>query len=164
MVNLIDKIKEDLVEIDSNYKADESYIVFKQKVRCGDKSEVKYYMYKPKERITEKTKKKYKYGDIIILKQDAKPELTITLDMFLESDEVINEKTYNSLPLDAFEFDYVYEKVYLKPEYASEFIWHVDEQFDDLLNISVAYPEGDVNPGSFCSFISVNDVETINDD
>ena len=106
----------------------------------------------------------YKYGDIISLKDNIKPVMSLDAETFftLPDDEKAKAKTYWSLPEEAFEID---DKgnVYLKSEYAKRFRWGVDAYDEEtgLLNINVVYdPEGDVNPGAFCSFITEEDVKT----
>ena len=106
---------------------------------------------------------KFKYGDIITLKDNVKPVMSLDAETFfsLHDDEKAKVKTYWSLPEYAFEID---DKgnVYLKSEYARRFRWGVDAYDEEtgLLNVNVAYdPEGDVNPGAFCSFVGEGDVE-----
>lgn len=105
---------------------------------------------------------KFKYGDIIELKDDAKPVMSLDAETFfsLPDDESAKVKTYWGLSEDAFEVDDM-GNVYLKSEYAKRFRWGVDSYDEEtgLLNINVAYdPEGDVNVGAFCSWVSENDV------
>lgn len=109
-----------------------------------------------------------KCGDIIKLKDDVKPRMSLDAETFfsLPDDENAKVKTYWSLPEEAFEIDDI-GNVYLKSEYAKRLYWNVDEVIDteegSLLNINVAFdPEGDVNPGAFCSFITMDDVADIN--
>ena len=106
---------------------------------------------------------KFKYGDIIRLKDDVKPLMSLDADTFfsLPDDKNAKTKTYWSLSEDAFEIDDT-GNVYLKSEYAKRFRWNVDAYDEEtgLLNINVAYdPEGDVNPGAFCSFITEDDIQ-----
>lgn len=113
----------------------------------------------------------FKYGDIITLKDGAKPQMSLDAETFfnLPDDENAKIKTYWSLPEEAFETDDM-GCVYLKSEYAKRLRWGVDavikihDDFGgyeyDRLNINVAYdPEGDVNAGAFCSFVDDGDVE-----
>lgn len=113
----------------------------------------------------------FKYGDIITLKDDVKPQMSLDAETFfnIPDDENAKIKTYWSLPEDAFETDDM-GYVYLKSEYAKKLRWGVDavikihDDFGgyeyDRLNINVAYdPEGDVNAGAFCSFVDDSDVE-----
>lgn len=107
---------------------------------------------------------KYNYGNIISLKDNAKPVLSLDAETFfnLPDDKYTKAKTYWSLPEDAFEIDDM-GNVYLKSEYAKRFRWGVDahDEGTGILNINVAYdPEGDVNPGAFCSFITEDDIKT----
>lgn len=108
---------------------------------------------------------KFKYGDIIRLKECAKPQLTLDAETFLGlvDDEKADVKTYWSLPKDAFDIDDM-GFVYLKSEYSSKLVWGVDAVVEEdgicRLNINVAYdPEGDVNCGAFCSWVDCDEVE-----
>ncbi len=112
---------------------------------------------------------KFKYGDIIRLKEDAKPQLTLDAETFLGlvDDEKADVKTYWSLPENAFDIDDM-GFVYLKSEYASKLVWGVDAVIEEdgvcRLNINVAYDtEGDVNCGAFCSWVDCNEVECNSD-
>jgi hypothetical protein len=105
----------------------------------------------------------YEYGDIISLKENAKPVMSLDAETFFSfpDDEDAKIKTYWGLPEEAFEIDDI-GSVYLLPKYARRFRWGVDaySEITGQLNINVAYdPEGDVNPGAFCSWISIDDVE-----
>ncbi len=109
------------------------------------------------QKIDNINKTSFKYGDIITLKEGASPILSLDVETFLNlpDDENVKDdkKTYWSLPIEAFDFDDM-GSVFLKSEYATRFRWGVDADVDDLLNINVAYdPEGNVNPGAFCSWI-----------
>ena len=106
----------------------------------------------------------FKYGDTIMLKDNAKPVMSLDAETFfgLPDDENAKVKTYWSLPEDAFEIDDM-GNVYLKSEYARRFRWGVDAFFEEtgILNVNVAFdPEGDVNPGAFCSFVNEEDIKT----
>lgn len=125
----------------------------------------------------------YKYGDIIRLKDGARPQMSLDADTFFnlpdEDDDSSNEsnddignkiRTYWGLPESAFELDDM-GHVCLKSEYAKKLVWGVDEvtrihdEFGgyeyDWLNINVTFdPEGVVNSGAFCSFVSGNDIDT----
>ena len=107
---------------------------------------------------------KFKYGDIIRLKDDAKPLMSLDAETFfsLPDDKNAKIKTYWSLPEDAFEIDDT-GNVYLKSEYAKLLYWGVDAYDEEtgLLNINVAHdPEGGVNCGAFCSWIDEDLVES----
>lgn len=110
---------------------------------------------------------KFKYGDIIQLKDGAKPQMSLDVETFfsLPDDEKAQVKTYWGLPEEAFEIDDM-GYVYLKSEYAKRLYWGVDDvtRIDneyDRLNINVAYdPQGVVNVGAFCSFIDEEDIES----
>ena len=103
---------------------------------------------------------KFKYGDIIKLKDGVRPQMSLDVETFfnLPDDEKALAKTYWGLPEDAFEIDDM-GYVYLKSEYAKRLYWGVDDvtRIDneyDRLNINVAYdPQGVVNAGAFCSFV-----------
>lgn len=141
----------------------------------------------------------YKYGDIIRLKDNARPQMSLDAETFFnlpdeaededkDNDNNVNNgnngnndnndnndkndkiKTYWGLPESAFETD-DWGYVYLKSEYAKRLVWGVDEVIRihddfgayeyDWLNINVAYdPEGIVNCGAFCSFVSGDDIDT----
>lgn len=106
-----------------------------------------------------------KYGDIIKLKDDVMPQMSLDVDTFFSlcDKEDIDEVKCWGLPVGAFEVDDM-GFVYLKSEYAKELVWAIDEviEFNDgdvRLNINVAYdPNGIVNCGAFCSYINENDV------
>lgn len=105
----------------------------------------------------------FKYGDIIALKSDVKPVMSLDAETFFSvpDNEDAKVKTYWGLTEDAFEIDDI-GNVYLKAEYAKRFRWGVDYYDKDtgLLNINVSYdPIGDVNPGAFCSWVDRDDIE-----
>ena len=109
----------------------------------------------------------FKYGDIIRLKEGVKPQMSLDVESFfsLPDDKNAKIKTYWSLPEEAFEIDV--GNVYLKAEYARRLYWNVDAYDEEtgLLNINVSYdPEGNVNPGAFCSLVTEEDVNIAMDD
>ena len=99
----------------------------------------------------------------IMLKEGVSPVLSLDEETFLEQYE--EDGNFWGLPLEAFNIEM--GSVYLLPEYAVKYVWSIDDEIDteddgviDRLNIAVAFDyDRVVNPGSFCSFVDVVDVD-----
>ena len=102
-------------------------------------------------------------GKTIMLKEGVSPVLSLDEDTFLSQYEENDD--FWGLPIQAFDIEM--GMVQLLPEYAVKYVWTVDDEIDteddgiiDRLNIAVAYdPNGIINPGSFCSYIDIEDIE-----
>ena len=101
-------------------------------------------------------------GKTTMLKEGTSPVLSLDEETFLEQYE--EDGNFWGLPIEAFNIEM--GSVYLLPEYAVRYIWTIDDEIDtendgviNWLNIAVAYdPDGTVNPGSFCSYIDIEDI------